>query len=249
MIFKKLYKNYWKFGFKSYLYDLLTPSAYSASLQSVSQNVGTTSHGIILDVGCGTGQILKFFKSDFENGLRYIGLDLLKDGLNRTKLKAVNLGLKNNTFCLQGDFSQGIPIKKSSVDYIICHFASYVIRDADIRINLMASFLEALKSGGTLVIANPSRSYDPDSIICESVRLDKKAKGIIHRLMRKYVVNVLAKTLGLNYIFSQLKKGEWKWFSLEEMINEVTQAGFDILSTKEVYGQSGYLVVAKKPDV
>ncbi len=249
MIFKKLYKNYWKFGFKSYLYDLLTPSAYSASLQSVSETVDATPKDIVLDVGCGTGQILRFLSSDIENGLRYIGLDQLEDGLNRTKSKANSLRIGKNTFCIQADFRQGIPIKKESVDFIICHFASYIIRDVDIRINLMVSFWETLKPGGKLVIANPSKNYAPDSIIRESVSLDKNIKNIFERLIRKCIVNPLAKFLGLDYILSQLKNGEWKWFSYKEIIDEITKAGFEVSSVKEVYGQSGYLAIAKKPSL
>jgi ubiquinone/menaquinone biosynthesis C-methylase UbiE len=247
LILKKLYKNYWEFGFKSYLYDLLTPSAYFASLQSVSENISLTTRDIILDVGCGTGQALKVLRSDIRKGIRYIGLDLLKAGLNRTKSKANNFGLKNNTFCIQADFSQGIPIKMASVDCIICHFALYVIHDTNLRINLISVLFETLKPGGTFVIVNPSKSYDPESIIHESAHLDKYSKNIFYGLIRKLIVNPLAKLLGLNYILSQLKNSQWKWFSLEEMVDEVAQVGFEVLSTQEVYGQSGYLVVARKP--
>ena len=247
MILKKLYKNYWKFGFKSYLYDLLTPSAYFASLQSVSENISLTTRGIILDVGCGTGQALKPLKSNMGNDIRYIGLDILKEGLDRTKSKANSFSLKNNTFCVQADFSQGIPIKMTSVDCIICHFSLYVIYDTNLRINLMSVLFETLKPGGTLLITNPSKSYDPESIIYESAHLDKYSKNIFYELTRKLIVNPLAKLLGLNYILSQLKNNRWKWFSLEEMVDEVTHVGFEVLSTQEVYGKSGYLVVAKKP--
>ncbi len=247
MIFKKLYKNYWEFGFKSYLYDLLTPSAYFASLKSVTENVNVSSKNIILDVGCGTGQAIKLLRSDIKSGMRYIGLDLLKTGLDRTKSKASSFGIRNNTFCIQADFSKGIPIKIVSVDCIICHFALYVICDNSLRINLMTELFEVLKPGGTFIIANPSKSYDPKSIIQESARLDMCSNNAFNEIIRKHVVNPLAKQLGLNYIFSQLKNGHWKWFSLEEMVDEVTQAGFKVLSTKEVYGQSGYLVMARKP--
>jgi ubiquinone/menaquinone biosynthesis C-methylase UbiE len=247
LIFKKLYKNYWKFGFKSYLYDLLTPSAYFASLQSVRENINVISNDIILDVGCGTGQALKLLRSDIESGTRYIGLDLLKTGLDRAKSKVNSFGVKKNTFFIQADFIQGIPIKIASVDCIICHFASYVIYDTNLRIDLMSILFETLKPGGTFVIANPSKSYNPKSIINESAHLDKYSKNNFYELIRKLIVNPLAKLLGLNYIFSQLKNNQWKWFSLEEMIDEVTIAGFEVLSAKYVYGGSGYLVVARKP--
>jgi SAM-dependent methyltransferase len=247
LILKKLYKNYWEFGFKSYLYDLLTPSAYFASLKSVTENVNVSSKGIILDIGCGTGQVLKLLSPDIRSGVRYLGLDLLKAGLDRTKSKASGFGIKNNTFCIQADFSQGIPIKMTSVDCIICHFALYVICDTNLRVNLMSVLFETLKPGGTLLITNPSKSYDPKSIIHESAHLDKYSKNIFYELTRKLIVNPLAKLLGLNYILSQLKNNQWKWFSLEEMVDEVTQVGFEVLSTQEVYGKSGYLVVAKKP--
>lgn len=247
MIYKELYKKYWDFGFKSCLYDLLTPSAYSASLQTVAESIDANPENIILDVGCGTGQALKFLRPHIKSGIRYMGLDLLKVGLDLVKSKANSFGVGNNTFCIQADFFQGIPIKKSMVDCVICHFALHVIYDVNLRINLLIALFETLKPGGTLAIVNPSKSYDPMSIVQESARIDKNSKNILNQLIRRYVANPLAQLLGLNYIFSQLKSGQWKWFSLEEMVDEVMQVGFEVLSTKEVYGQSGYLVVAKKP--
>ncbi|GEM_PF-442390 len=246
LIFKKLYKNYWKFGFKSYLYDLLTPSAYLASLQWAVENIKSTPEDLILDMGCGTGQALGFLKPDIKRGVRYIGLDLLKAGLDRTKSKTNGFDIEKNVFCIQADFSRKIPIKAASIDFLICHFSLYTIYDTNARINLMNDLFNLIKPGGMVVITNPSKSYNPNSIIYESVRLDKNSKGVFVRLIRKWFLNPLAKILGLNFIHSQLKSGQWKWFSLKEMKDEISQAGFVIVSTKEVYGQSGYLVVAKK---
>ena len=247
MIVRKLYKKYWGFGFKSYLYDVLTPSAYFDSLRLVFENIRPTSKDIILDVGCGTGQAVRFLKPYIIGGVRYIGLDLLKEGLDRTKSKINNLGIKENTFCIQADFSQKIPMKMGSVDFLICHFALYVIYDNNLRKNLMNDFFNLLKPGGMMLTTNPSKNYSPSFIINESIRLDKNNKNIFEYLIKKWMVNPLSKILGLNYIHFQLKNNQWKWFTLEEMISEITQAGFEILSIKEVYGQSGYLVLAKKP--
>jgi len=247
LIFKKLYKNYWEIGFKSYLYDLLTPSAYLASLQTAVESIDLNSKDIVLDVGCGTGQVLKLLRPNIQKGICYIGLDLLSEGLVRAQSKANNLGIRNNSFFIQADFSKGIPIKMTSVDCLICHFVMYAIYDTDLRKKMMSILFDILKSGGTIVIANPSKSYDPESIINESANLDKLSNNIFYESIRKFVFNPLAKSLGLKYVLSQLKNNQWRWFALEEIVDEVTQIGFDILSTKEVYGQSGYLVVARKP--
>jgi len=52
--------------------------------------------------------------------------------------------------------------------------------------------------------------------------------------------------LGLEYIGKQLKSGRWHGYLPEELCDEVTQAGFSIEHTEAVYGESGFLVVARK---
>ena len=71
----KLYKKYWDFGFKSCLYDLLTPSSYLLSLQTVVESIDLSPKDIILDVGCGTGQVLRYLFTSLI--ARWVGVELL----------------------------------------------------------------------------------------------------------------------------------------------------------------------------
>jgi ubiquinone/menaquinone biosynthesis C-methylase UbiE len=246
LILKELYKNYWRFGFISYLYDLLTPTAYLNSIESIANSVILSRNSVILDVGCGTGQTLPFLKNSISNGAFYVGIDVLKNGLIKVNSKSKKLTIEKNVICLQTDFTQGLPIKVDSVDFIICHFASYIINNLEDRKRLFNDFFEILKSGGSIAIANPSIEYCPEKIIHESLLSDIKSKTSLIMLIWKYLIYSLAKFLGLNYIKSQLQSGVWKGFTKEELINDTSQAGFDIISVKEVYGKSAFLVVAEK---
>lgn len=243
---RHLYKKYWDLGFKSRLYDLLTPQAYLDSMARCVACVAERHGEIWLDAGCGSGLAIPFLRNRLKSGACYLGTDLLMSGLGGASAKAEVLAVKDRVHCFQSDLTGEFPLKENCVDIVLAHFSTYTVGDDDKRKRALENFNKVLKPSGTLLIVNPSRRYNAENIIRTSLEQVKKRKGAFVYLIKKWIVYPLTLRFGLKYIERQLKTGVWKAYSLEELCGEVRSAGFRIDRTEPVYADSAYLVVAEK---
>jgi len=245
-MFDKFYQsNYWKLGFKSKLYDLLTPEAYRESALSCVKSVPVKKGQVFLDVGCGSGMLIDCMKDQLEFGLRYMGADIQLPGLVRARDK-VEKGRGWSTLLLQADFTQSLPIKKESVDIIAAHFSLYTIADREIRKKVLSGLMEILKPRGLMVIVNPSREYSASKIIRESVQLEREQNGIFSAWIKKLLTYPLTYCLGLKFIEKQLKTDQWHAFSFEELCAEMKSAGLSVVHSELVYAGCAHLVTGRK---
>ena len=77
---KSIYSKYWEWGFKSRLYDLLTPQAYLESLERTAHYCDLKTGQVLLDAGCGSGSLIPFLAKNLKGGGRYLGMDRLDSG-------------------------------------------------------------------------------------------------------------------------------------------------------------------------
>lgn len=241
-------KNYWRWGFKSKLYDLLTPESYSRSLKRSVECVPDGAGGVWLDAGCGSGQLLFFLKERWGVNFDYLGTDLLMAGLNRLAGKAGSLGISDRVRIFQADLTQALPLKSETVDVIIAHFSVYTIKAAEKRRRIFKEFSRVLKPGGILVSSNPSKEYNSRDIIRDSLKWLKNGSGFGTYLVKKWMVYPFTRHLGLKLIERQLQAGQWRAYSLEEFRAEIEGAGFTVEHSESVYGGSGHLIQAKSPN-
>ena len=137
-------KNYWKTGFKSRLYDFLTPEAYFESMRQTAALVAEKKEGKIWDAGCGSGLLLMFLNRVLKKRMNYFGTDLLFTGLEKLKLRACELGVSSNAICLQNDISVAPPFKENSIDIVIAHFSLYTISDDNKRLQALRNIFQVL---------------------------------------------------------------------------------------------------------
>ena len=239
-------KNYWRTGFKSRLYDRLTPESYFESMRRVVSLLSGKRDLKIWDVGCGSGLLLVFLGDAFRNGCVYYGTDLLSAGLDRVKQRAGELGILDRVTCFQNDLSESPPLKENSIDIVISHFSIYTIRDNDKRQEALKNMYHVLKPGGLFIASCPSKNYDADQIIKESYDLIRIKKGFWNAILKRLFIYPLTKRLGLNFIQHQLESGKWMAYTLEDLAGELRQVGFEVGASQIVYASSAYLICGHK---
>lgn len=244
IIFSSIYKKYWEIGFKTRLYDKLSPEAYLESLQRVADLIRREEGEDVLDVGCGSGLLLEFLADGLIQGKRYLGLDILPAGLASLNPRAKRLNLDGPVSGVQADLSRNLPLADASVSCVAAHFSVYTLSEEKDRRDAYREFFRIVKPGGLLVTANPIHSYDAKQIIRASLEsLRSQGRPWV---VKKYGVYPLTLHLGLKYIEKQLKCGRWHGYRPEELQKEVERAGFAIERSETVYGGSGFLVVGRK---
>ncbi len=241
-----LYKNYWKVGFATKLYDFLTPQAYLDSLTQIANEVNGNNLGRVLDVGCGSGLLLNTLDRNFFKSGEYIGCDRLVSGLTEVKNKSMKLGLKNRTRVMAFDLENGIPVASQSIDTVVAHFSIYTLSEPETRKSVYRQIFKILKPKGKFFVTNPSKEYKAKNIIKESLESSKLKVGNLVLMIRQFILYPLTLALGLRYIEKQLKSGVWHASSLEEFCQDLEDAGFEIEKKSIVYGGGAYMLVCKK---
>jgi len=239
-------RNYWRAGFKSRLYDRLTPESY---FESMRQTVGLMSGKRdlkIWDAGCGSGQLLVFLKDEFKRGCVYYGTDLLSAGFETLKLRAYKLGVLDRVICFQNNLSENPPLRENSIDIVIAHFSIYTIPDNDKRQEALKNIYHVLRPGGLFIASCPSKNYDADQIIKESYCLIRAKKGFWNALLKRLFIYPLTKRLGLNFIQYQLESGKWMAYTLEVLAEELRQVDFEVGASKTIYAGGAYLMCGHK---
>ena len=237
--------NYWRLGFKTSLYDLLTPEAYRESARRCIQSVPIKKGQVLLDAGCGSGLLFEYLQEQIDFGLRYLGTDIIFPGLQRARNKKSQGNSGNALFC-QSDLTRPLPIKNQSVDIVIAHFSLYTIADREIRQRVLSQLRETLKSRGLMVVVNPSREYDAKAIIGESLQRVQEEKGILSAWAKKLFLYPFTYYLGLKYIQQQLEAQNFKAFSMEELTVEIEGIGMSVVHSETLYAGSAHLLTARR---
>jgi len=159
---------YWQIGFKTHLYDLLLPQAYSDSLKRLAKSTHTGKDYVLLDAGCGSGVFLNYI--NLSNRNTYIGVDLLMSGVSNARIKRRFKNLLNRVYFVLSDISKPLPMRNQSVDIIVAHFSLYTV-DIGKRKFIFKEFRRLLRKGGNLILVEPSTKYSAKRIIAHSIKL------------------------------------------------------------------------------
>ena len=178
--------------------------------------------------------------------MKYFGTDLLFAGLEKLKLRARELGVSSNATYFQSDLCGTPPFKESSIDIVIAHFSLYTISDDYKRLQALNNIYRVLKPGGMLIATCPSKNYDAEKIIKNSLESVKFKNGLLVAIIKRYFFYPVTQKLGLNFIQKQLQSEKWIAYTLDGFQEELRQAGFNILSSKLVYAESAYLLCGHK---
>lgn len=239
-------KYYWRAGFKSRLYDLLTPESYLESMRKTVALLPDGEHLKIWDAGCGTGLLLEYLANAFKREMVYYGSDLLLTGLQQVQMRAQELKVLDRVACFQNDLTAAPAFKQNTLDVVVAHFSIYTLRDNHKRKLALQHMYQVLKPGGLLLVCCPSKNYDAGSIIKESCELLRARRGFLQTAIKRIFFYPITKVLGLNFIHKQLQSGKWMAYTREGLAEELQQAGFEIGHSGTVYAGGAYLVCGHK---
>jgi ubiquinone/menaquinone biosynthesis C-methylase UbiE len=239
-------KYYWRTGFKSRLYDHLTPESYLESMRKVVALLPDKPGLKTWDAGCGTGLLLLFLKKVVKRGMTYYGSDLLSAGLNQVRMRARDLGVSDRVTCFQNDITADPVFKGNSLDVVVAHFSIYTIRDNRKRQQALNNMYSVLKPGGLLILCCPTKNYDAGKIIEESCELLRARRGVLQTAIKRIFFYPITKMLGLYFIQKQLESGRWMAYTFEELTGEMLCAGFEIGHSETVYAGGAHLMCGHK---
>ena len=208
--------NYWSVGFQSHLYDRLSPESYFESMRRLVFAIPEGKSLRLLDAGCGSGLLLRFLTERFQQGMVYTGVDLLRTGVEQTLLRAKELGITKQVSCFKFDLTAFSQIIGGKFDVVVGHFALYTLGSNEKRQIALAYLKSVMKTGGMLILVNPSVDYNVDSIIDESIWLVRGRYGFFASLIKQFLIYPFTKSIGLRFIQKQLGAGDWKGYKREE---------------------------------
>jgi len=190
---------------------------------------GTDSIDKIVDVACGTGDMMNFWKRRSEvAGIavgEIVGVDPSHGMLDvaRNKFPKFNYHISKAT---------EIPLQDASADFLSI---TYGIRNVVERKEALVEFNRVLKENGLVIILEFMKNENP---------------SLLGRIRDFYMYKILPKIGG--FISKNLEAYEYlpnsigDFSTVENMQNELKDAGFEILCTKSFFMDISTLIIARK---
>ena len=161
--------------------------------QSLFEAGQVTKHHRILDVGCGTGVILKNLAT--KGFINLFGVDIDRKSLKKAKQSLPTLSL------IQADANQ-MPFNPKTFDVVFCHYLLLWIKDPQHVLNQMTTLL---RRGGKLMVFAEPDYLSPQKLSTDMKNLQHlQAKSLTYQgadpqIGRK--IKTLMKNTGLKNIF------------------------------------------------
>lgn len=193
----------------------------------------------ILDIGAGSGLVLRHI--DQSKNFTYLGTDINTDGLEKIKLRAEKLGIKDKAFVQVLDACEFDQLHFKKYDMIFSNFCLYTIVDRSKRITALKNIRSYLSDSGTFHIALPSERYAALDIAKQCFKeevIDKQ--NFVSKCIRFLFLVPYQWEFVLKPIENRINSGEFLRFSRDQIVTEFLEAGLKIDELYLYYGRSGY---------
>ncbi len=231
-------------------YDAITKLTPHLQMQKdIVDVVARFGSNTLLDVGCGTGNLLLSF-SMRQTG-RIVGIDSSTSMINiaRKKCRGQNVGL------YKADINQTLPFPQKFFSTITCVNVLYTAKHT---LKTLSELYRILKPSGVLVIATPKTGYENGLILkkhCGSRKPDKywlnmhRSKEHEEMIIREAIPNEetyeqLLRIADFNRRISHTTN--FSFFTKEKLRSLVYAAGFNIVMHTYTYAKQSHLLVATR---
>ncbi|MFA5127356.1 MAG: class I SAM-dependent methyltransferase, partial [Patescibacteria group bacterium] len=158
-MYKRLDKNFWKKYFR--FYDVLNElKPYSDTLGAIVNIIPKDQLLFILEIGCGTGNLLYRIIKSRNNIYKIFGIDYSQEALNTAREKLSDF---KNFELFYGDINVSLPFGDNIFDVLVMHNVLYTI-DSNSRPFLSKEMYRILKPGGLVIMANINTNFKPTKI-------------------------------------------------------------------------------------
>jgi demethylmenaquinone methyltransferase / 2-methoxy-6-polyprenyl-1,4-benzoquinol methylase len=190
---------------------------------------GSDSVDMIVDVACGTGDMMEYWRKQAQTGGialgKIVGVDPSNGMLDVAKVKFPNFEYHTSK-------ATEIPLEDESADILSI---TYGIRNVVEREEALKEFNRVLKKGGLVVILEFMKNENP---------------SVLGQIRDFYMNRILPKVGG--FISKNLEAYEYlpnsieTFSTVENMQNELKDAGFEILYTQSFSMDISTLIIARK---
>lgn len=198
----------------------------------------------ILDIGCGTGNLVKAILEK-QSEIEIFGIDFSEQMLRRARSKISRDVLK------KVDISQGLSFDNGYFDVVTSINMMHILKEPKIFLDEAS---RVLRVGGRLIVVTLKNGFEMPLILKEHAHQDDSVEkwkadsfsGWIRIVFRTFGFTGLAFKFLFIAICNRIVDHEVAGFTQQEIEKIFGQSGFSIIEIKQVYGQQEYLVVAEK---
>jgi len=195
----------------------------------------------ILDVGAGSGLILRHLANKNLNHFNYTGIDLNTEGLEILKQRASKLNLSSNVITKQDDITKKNSDFICKYDMIISNFCLYTISNSDRRQQALDNISSYLSDDGSFHISLPSENYSAGNISFQCFKdelIDKQ--NVVLKTIRTTLLVPYQWHFVLKPIEAKVESGDFTKFNPLQIETEFRKSKLKITSLGLDYGGCGY---------
>lgn len=227
-----LRKIIWDIYAWSYDSGVKSLDIYSQLLDAVIDRLDLQKEDVILDIGCGTGNLEERIE---ERDLRYKkieGIDISDSMIQRANRKVKS----NSVIFSKVDANQKLPYKSNSIDKVVMIHSLYAMEQPE---DVLEEINRVLIPGGRLVVANPFDKGGMKNIRSYAF----KGLGPISKIL--LFVKKLPILMINMFIAGLAKKGSYHFMDQDEIREILSKTGFsDVKKFEKVYADTDILFVS-----
>lgn len=221
----------WDIYAKNYDRATLSFSAYQELMKEVLDKLELRNGDMILDMGCGTGNLEKLAQKNSDANYQFKGLDISLNMLNIAKKKLKN----DKRFSLkQFDLNNELDFPNATFNKVVMIHSLYTLKDLS---SVLQNLRKVMKPGAQLHIVNPLKGAS----ISQMMNYEMQKSGLILFTL-KLLVTIPANIIN-RIISSKASKSEFHFLTNEEYVILLEKNGFNLKESSLVYAnQSTYLI-------
>ncbi len=245
----KISSQVWSWSSLQRKHDFLMNKAYIKACSRFVKNAFSINPTAvnILDIGAGSGLVLKFIKEFSSDSFQYTGTDLNSEGLEILLKRADKLNCKNQVNTIEDNITISNNSFINKYDMIISNFCLYTIKSPQQRINALKNISSYIKSHGSIHISVPTENYSAENIALQCLKDEiNDNQNIVLKVLRSSLLVPYQWHYVLKPIAQKAQAGHFIKFTLSQIKFEFTQANLEIKEIALDYGGCGYQIHAIK---